>query len=205
MRNYGAKAINLIPFLFEPMTKPHKNSHPDWSVLLQRIKDELESLSESDREWIKARLAVIEATQIALDELFCKAGGAESCAGCDGTCCGCGQHHITLTNLLAYLLEGEDPPAPDFSRTCPYLGEMGCRLPVARRPYNCITFFCEILDDRLDPAERKRLRTLDHQLRSQYLIVAERYPVATLRGLWIGLERSGEGQLLRSTDKDVLE
>lgn len=186
------------------MTNLQKTSHLDWPSLLQEIKDELESLSESDRGWIKARLAAIEGIQITLDELFRKVGGAESCAECDGACCGCGRHHFTLTNLLAYLLEGEDPPAPDFSRTCPYLGEIGCRLPVARRPYNCITFFCETLDDRLDHPERERLRTLDQQLRSQYLIIAERYPLASLRGLWIGLERAGDGQLLRSTDKDVL-
>lgn len=184
------------------MTKPRENTHPDWPTLLQRTRDELDSLSAADRSWIKERLALIEVTQIALDELFCKAGGAEACAGCDGACCGCGRHHFTLTNLLAYLLEGETPPTPDFNCTCPYLGNSGCRLSVSRRPYNCITFFCETLDNRLDSADRERLRTLDRQLRSQYQLVAERYPVASLRGLWIGLERAGAGQLLCSTNKE---
>lgn len=187
------------------MTSPHKNSHPDWLSLLQGISDELKSLSEPDKEWLKKRLAAIEATQLALDELFSQAGGAESCAGCDGACCGCGRHHITLTNLLAYLLEGEDPPSPDFSSTCPYLGDQGCRLPVARRPYNCITFFCEILDDRLDSADREQLRLLDCRLRNEYQRIAERYPAASLRGLWIALERVGDGHLLHSLDKGMVE
>jgi hypothetical protein len=187
------------------MTK-HLDINPaDWSLLLQRINLEIAMLSVAEREWLKERLAVIAANQLALDELFSKADGAESCTGCDGACCGCGRHHITLTNLLAYLLEGEDPPAPDFSRTCPYLGDSGCRLPVARRPYNCITFFCETLENRLNPVQCEQLRILDRQLRNEYQRIAERYPAASLRGLWIALERVGDGHLLHSLDKGMVE
>jgi hypothetical protein len=177
----------------------------DWSALLQRINLEIATLSISEREWLKGRLAVIAVTQLALDELFSKVDGAEACAGCDGACCACGRHHTTLTNLLAYLLEGEEPPTPDFSRTCPYLGDLGCRLPVARRPYNCITFFCEILDDRLESADREQFRVLDCRLRNEYQLIAERYPAASLRGLWIALERVGDGHLLHSLDKGMVE
>jgi len=185
------------------MTEQHKDHWPDWPVILQRIKCEVATLSNLERDWLKERLAVIELTQLALDELFCKVGGVESCAVCDGTCCGCGRHHINLTNLLAYLLNGEEPPAPDFSGTCPYLGDRGCSLPVARRPYNCITFFCETLDDRLDSFDRGRLHMLDQQLRAEYQRVAERYPAATLRGLWIALERVGSGKLMYSPENVV--
>jgi hypothetical protein len=187
------------------MITHQQNNWPDWPALLQRINREITTLSILERQWLKQRLAVIAATQLALDELFSKAGGADVCTGCDGACCGCGRHHLTLTNLLAYLLEGEAPPAPDFSCTCPYLGDLGCRLPVARRPYNCITFFCEILEERLTPAQCEQLRTLDRQLRNEYQRVAERYPAASLRGLWIALERVGGGQLLRVSDKDMVE
>ena len=185
------------------MAKQHKKAHPDWPALLQRIRRELDALSEADSMWLKERLEVIEATQLALDELFCKAGGIEACAGCDGECCGCGRHHITLTNLLAYLLEGEDPPTPDFSRTCPYLGELGCLLPVARRPYNCITFFCEILEDRMSSVDRLQLRKLDRKLRNEYQRIEERHSAASLRGLWIALERVGDGRLLCSSENVV--
>lgn len=194
-----------VPLLSLPMTMYPEISQSDWLALLQRINREIGLLSNVERDWLQERLALIAADQVALDELFSKAGGAESCAGCDGACCGCGRHHLTLTNLLAYLFDGEDPPAPDFSSTCPYLSDLGCRLPAARRPYNCITFFCEALDDRLDSVERARLQTLDRQLRSQYQLIAERYPAASLRGLWIGLERVGGGQLLGSLAKDVVE
>ena len=187
------------------MTKHLEDNRPDWPALVQRVKREIATLSKLERQWLEERLAAIALTQLALDELFSKAGGAEACAGCDGACCGCGRHHITLTNLLAYLLEGQDPPAPDFNSTCPYLGALGCRLPVARRPYNCITFFCETLEARMDDGEREALRTLDIRLRSAYQSIAERYPAASLRGLWIAMERVGGGQILRLSDKDVVE
>lgn len=187
------------------MTEQKKNNQPDWPALLQRIGSELANLGHSELSWLKERLAVIDATQLALDELFCKAGGLDSCVGCDGACCDCGRHHITLTNLLAYLLDGDVPPAPDFSRPCPYLSDRGCRLPVTRRPYNCITFFCETLDACMDDCDRKALRTLDHRLRSAYQSIAERYPAASLRGLWIAMENVGNGRLLGSSNGDVLK
>jgi hypothetical protein len=187
------------------MTKINRDHQLDWPALLQRINHELAMLDAVERAWLKDRLAVIAATQKVLDELFGKAGGNESCAGCNGACCACGRHHITLTNLMAYLLEGEDPPVPNFNSTCPFLGPSGCRLTVARRPYNCITFFCETLEDRLDPVECEQLRSLDRKLRNEYERVAARYPAASLRGLWIALERVGGGQLLRSATKVMIE
>ncbi len=169
-----------------------------WQDILPAISAELAALSAEEREWLQSRVDEIASLQESLDALYRRADGLEACAGCDGACCGCGRHHLTLTNLLGYLLDGQDPPSPDFSRTCPFLGAQGCLLPVARRPYNCITFFCEILDERLDEAERERLKELDHRLRHEYELVAQRYPVASLRGLWIALGRHDGRFLLRS-------
>lgn len=178
------------------MIREKKIRPADWPKLLQKLRDELVALGESDRQWLRQRLASIAAIQLDLDHLFQAAGGARSCAECDGACCGCGRHHLTLTNLLAYLLAGEAPPVPDLSKTCPYLGESGCLLPVDRRPYNCITFFCEHLEANLSAADRQQLRLLDRQLRQEYLCLAERYPAASLRGLWIALERIGDGEIM---------
>ena len=178
------------------MTKEQKINPADWPALLQKLRSELIALGEADRQWLRDRLDSIAAIQMDLDDLFCTAGGARACAECDGACCGCGRHHVTLTNLLAYLLEDEEPPAPDFSKTCPSLGESGCRLPVARRPYNCITFFCEQLEENLSEENRQQLRLLDQQLRCEYQALAERYPAASLRGIWIALERIGDGEIL---------
>ncbi len=178
------------------MNQTSDNHQPNWSALLQSISLEVASLGNDERAWLKQRLAAIAALQVELDELFCKAGGLTACRDCDGACCGCGRHHVTLTNLLAYLLEDETPPAPDFSRTCPFLAERGCLLTVDRRPYNCITFFCETLEEQLDADDCKALRSLDQRLRNQYQRIAARYPAASLRGLWIALQRLGDGALL---------
>ncbi len=180
------------------MSKVQRNNYPDWPLLQKRIRDEVAQLDEHDRDWLKMRLETIGELQLELDNLFVRAGGATACADCAGECCGCGRHHITLTNLLAYAVAGEVPPVPDFSKTCPYLGEAGCVLPVSCRPYNCITFFCEQLERTLCSEDQQRLRDLDQRLRKEYQAVAERYPAASLRGLWIAMERIGDGQILIS-------
>jgi len=178
------------------MTREQKIILADWPALLQKLRDELVALDGADRQWLRDRLDSIAAIQLNLDDLFRLAGGVRVCAKCDGACCGCGRHHVTLTNLLAYLLADDEPPAPDLGKTCPYLAEQGCRLPVSRRPYNCITFFCEQLEENLSEQSRQQLRFMDQQLRREYQALAERYPAASLRGIWIALERIGDGEIL---------
>lgn len=178
------------------MPREQKIKPFDWPALLQKLRDELAVLEESDRQWLKSRLDSIAAIQLDLDNLFHVADGVRTCALCAGACCACGRHHLTLTNLLTYLLADEAPPAPDLDKTCPYLGESGCRLSVDRRPYNCITFFCEQLEENLSAEGRQQLRLLDRQLRQEYQCLAERYPSASLRGLWIALERIDGGNIL---------
>ena len=187
------------------MNKTADQQHPDWPALLRKARLELTTLGDDEKAWLRERLAVIAKIQTELDRLFCKAGGLKACMCCHGTCCGCGRHHLTLTNLLAYLLEGETPPQPDFSRTCPFLGEQGCLLTVDRRPYNCITFFCETLENQLPDDDCEALRSLDRHLRDEYQQIAARYPAASLRGLWIALQRLGDGALLNSTGGDVIK
>ena len=176
-----------------------------WTTLLEKLGEEFAGLDTEDRQWLVARITAIEALQQELDGLFRKAGGVSVCADCDGECCGCGRHHLTLVNVLAYLVADELPPFPDFTKTCPYLGDAGCLLPVSRRPYNCITFFCEQLEGRLDKEQQLQLRILDQELRREYLAVAERYPAASLRGVWIALKQIGNGQILRSCSTDVVK
>lgn len=170
----------------------------DWPALLDALRRELDLLDADERLWLAQQVERAGALQAEIDALFLAVGGPTACAGCDGACCDCGRHHLTLTNLLGYLLDGADPPTPDFSRACPFLGDHGCLLPVARRPYNCITFFCDILDAQLNAADRAQLADLDRRLRAVYEEVARRFPLASLRGLWIALERAGGRFLLRA-------
>jgi len=175
-----------------------KNRPVNWGSLIKQLEHELTALCPEERAWLKSRAFHIGEIQQDLDKLFQQAGGLLACADCDGECCGCGRHHLTLINLIAFLIEGDVPPVPDFARTCPFMGEAGCLLPVARRPYNCITFFCEILEERLDQEGREELKMLDQKLREEYEKVERRYVAGTLRGIWIGLDRvAGQAVLKR--------
>ena len=197
-------AERRVPLIVS-MDKSLKKHPVNWLALIAQIRNELSVMPVKERAWLEARVAAIGEIQHALNRLFQKAGGIQACAVCDGECCDCGRHHLTLINIIAFLVDGDVPPAPDFENPCPFLGDRGCLLPAARRPYNCITFFCDTLDERLDEQGRREVEALDQQLRNEYERVEKRYPVATLRGIWMGLERVFGDQLLRRGDKEVVQ
>lgn len=169
-----------------------------WATTLVRVRNELAKLPLADRAWLAAQVSRIGELQVELDRLFRGADGPASCAACLGGCCGGARHHVTLTNLLGYLLAGEEPPAPDFSLICPQLGEDGCRLPAEHRPFNCIIFLCERIDGSLTDAQRTAFSGIEDELRTAYHAVAERCPGASLRGLLLAAARVGSRPLLMS-------
>ena len=173
-----------------------------WAATLARAQQELPALPVAERQWLAARIADIGSLQGELDRLFRDINGPAVCIACRGGCCSRARHHTTLTNLLGFLLGNEDLPEPDFTLDCPYLGSQGCRLPVARRPFNCVIFLCEALDARLSEAQRAAFSSAERRLRAAYEAVAGRCPGASLRGLLIAAVRLGERPLLsRSSHK----
>ncbi len=160
-----------------------------WDAMLRRARQDFNVLPRQELEWLRSKLQVIAKGQLAMDQLFREIGGDVACAVCVGACCGSGRHHFTLANLLAYLVDNQLPPRADFARSCPFLGKNGCLLPVAKRPYACITFFCEHLDERLDQKQGALLRSLDQSLRAAYQAISDRYVGGSLQGLWLAMER----------------
>jgi len=169
-----------------------------WAATLGRARGELAYLPATERNWFAVQVARVGRLQEELYLLFVAIGGPELCTACLGGCCGGAKHHATLTNLLGYLLNGEEPPWPDFSRTCPFLGHCGCRLAAARRPFNCIIFLCETLDGRLTGEQRQLFVQTERQLRAVYEAVAARCPGASLSGLLLAAARVGDRPLLPS-------
>lgn len=167
-----------------------------WEATVARARRELAALPAAERAWLARQVSRIGRLQQRLDRLFHALDGPQLCAFCSGGCCGCAKHHATLTNLLGYLLASAAPPVPDFSSTCPFLGERGCRLPAAHRPFNCIIFFCETLDGRLSDSQRQRVARTEAALRATYQAVADRCPGASLRGLLMAAARAGSRPLL---------
>jgi hypothetical protein len=167
-----------------------------WVATLARARSELANLPAAERNWLAVQVASIGRLQEELDCLFDAIGGPELCTSCLGGCCSGAKHHATLTNLLGYLLSGEEPPWPDFTQTCPFLGRCGCRLTAARRPFNCIIFLCEALDRRLTSEQRQLFVSTEGQLRATYEAVAACCPGASMRGLLLAAARVGDRPLL---------
>lgn len=174
----------------------HQQRSQRWQQLLEQIAAEYRGLSEAEKVWIRERLQQIERLQQDLNRLFEQGSGLQSCSGCLGECCAKGHNHMTLANLLGYLQRGELPPAADFSRTCPFLGERGCLLAIERRPYNCISFVCDIIEKFLTSVEVAEFYALEQQLRTLYQQFADRYVGGSLTGLLLQQERLGKRPFL---------
>ena len=178
-----------------------RNVHSEetlWRQTLAAVRHELTGLAPAERSWLAAHLQAMGALQERLQALFVAAGGPTLCRDCDGACCGCGRNHLTLGNLLAMLLAGDEPPAPDWSAPCPWLGADGCRLGTPRRPFNCVSFICEAVEARLSSQERDSFCALERELRLGYEELARRYLGAGRQGLLLRAERIGaQGFLTR--------
>jgi len=167
-----------------------------WQRIVDGLEEEVLHLPPSERAWIASRLERIGELQDELHALFLKGEGLEACRECGGSCCDRGRHHATLVNLLGFLLAGKQPPLPDFKRPCPFLGETGCLMEPAGRPFNCITFICGEIEDRLDTAGREAFYVFERELRRLYGEFDARYAGSSLRGILIRASRLEDGDLL---------
>ncbi len=165
-----------------------------WQQLQQRLGRELATLPESEHLWLRRQLADIARLQEQLHAYFLTAEGEAACRDCLGACCAHGKHHLTLANLIAAHVNGIEL-SPDEAFTCPLLTPQGCQLPVAQRPFNCVTFICERIEDALLPAQRDDFYRLERLLRRCYEAFDRRYAGSSLRGIYIRLERLGERPL----------
>ncbi|MCD6525424.1 MAG: hypothetical protein J7K75_00300 [Desulfuromonas sp.] len=177
------------------MTFDSQQAARRWQQIVLDVRKEVFSLREDERLWIVQHLALIKNLQQQIHSLFIGANGPELCHNCLGSCCELGHNHMTLANLLSALLSDSLPQA-DFERTCPFLGEQGCTLDVPVRPYNCVTFICDAVENALSPEERNRFYALDQQLRSLYLAFDQRYIGSSLQGLLIRSQSMPGNQFL---------
>lgn len=171
-----------------------------WKKIVDSLRHEVASLAAAERAWISARLAAIALLQEELHDCVRACGSEALCGACPEHCCGQGKNHPGLVNLLFYLFAGEELPA-DFSAPCPQLSPSGCLFPPARRPFNCITFNCERVEERLPAAQRQRLHALETALRALYESFAVRYAGAGPQGLLIRAETLGLRPMLARCDK----
>jgi hypothetical protein len=154
-----------------------------WQEVVSRVAEEWEGLPYPEQVWATEHTLRIVNLQERLHQLFLDVGGAGICSDCNGDCCGHGKFHPTLVNLLACLITEQPFPEPEFDQYCPYLGVSGCQFPPGLRPYNCISFICEQIENRLDPDKVGEFYQLEKEIREQYELFASRYVGASMRGI----------------------
>lgn len=104
------------------------------------------------------------------------AEGALICALCGGACCRVGRYHPTALEVLTFLAQGDAPPEPDFDGgACPFLGASGCRIPPERRPFTCVIFICDRIDERLSDGDREHFIQLEGDLRALRITISEQF------------------------------
>ena len=167
-----------------------------WHRIVVAVTAEYAALPATERAWLLPRIEKVERLQARLHGFFEKADGARLCRACEGKCCARGKHHLTLVNLLLALREGHRPPEPDFASTCPFLGPAGCLLDISCRPFNCLSFLCEQVEDRLEPADLAAFYSLERQLRACYEEFEGRYAGAGMSGLMLRADRLGDESFL---------
>jgi len=175
-----------------------------WQKLVAQICREYTHLELVEKSWIARHCQLIGVLQEKLDQLFMQAQGEDICRNCQGECCALGHNHLTLANLLALVGASQQLPRLDFSQTCPLLTAQGCQLPAAYRPYNCVSFVCEQIENRLTSQHKTEFYQIEKDLRQLYRLFLERYPGASLSGLFIAADRLQGRPFLQRTPASLI-
>ena len=118
------------------------------------------------------------------------------CERCNGICCRYGKHHFTAVELIVYLVSERELFTPSFENpVCPYIGDTGCLMAPELRPFNCIIFICEDLDNRLDESSRAELSAIEKKLRQLYLRIDQLLGNRFGNGLLISYQRSFDSNM----------
>ena len=140
-----------------------------WDRGVAALCAEFSGFSQGQRNTASRLATAIITCKSNLHLIIKKAGAEAICTDCQGECCRGGKNHVGAVDLLVYLCEGIDLFEPYFEQEfCPYLSDCGCMMAPEFRPYNCITFVCEQVDDLVPPGEKARLLDLERELRYLY-------------------------------------
>ena len=160
-----------------------------WHDGVRRVTRGFSLLPEPDLERLGTLCNLMMEQKRALQALVARVDCGSHCAGCGGACCVSGKYHFTAVDLLVYLAKGEPLFAPLFDNgLCPYLGDAGCLTAPQYRPFTCITFNCELIEDLLSGDEVASFYRLEKELRGTY---------GEIRSLFPG--KSMDGALLKGT------
>jgi hypothetical protein len=140
-----------------------------WDRGVAAVRKEYAGLSPLDKAQVGRCATAIKSLKKILHRIAEEVGAAGICAQCFGECCKSGKNHFKAVDLFVYLNDEKELFTPCFERgICPYLGACGCLMGPEFRPYNCITFICERVEELLGAAEMERFYAVERELRSLY-------------------------------------
>lgn len=166
-----------------------------WNKAVELLGREYVSLSSRLRDVVESKSRRMMELKGELHRFAEGADCSAICADCGGECCRSGKYHFTVVDALVCFSTGKPIVTPRFDRVhCPCLGEAGCLMEPAYRPFNCITFNCERIENRLEPAEVERFYSLEKALRLDYREVEEMFGNRYMHGLLMNFERDVLGK-----------
>jgi len=159
------------------------NFEEQWENGVRVVKLAFLALSERERAKLQGLSTALREQKCAMQALVAQVGAASHCARCGGECCVAGKYHFTRADLVIYLVTGATLFEPLFGNgLCPYLGRSGCLIPPAYRPFNCITFNCERIEDLLSAREVSCFYQMERDLRRIYGEIRSLFPRKSLEG-----------------------
>lgn len=162
-----------------------------WDQGVATVWKEYNVLSSSLKAHLNKCAAAVKSCKQTLDLIGEGVRAAGICAQCRGECCKGGKNHVTTVDLLVYLGEGKKIFTPLFEQgICPYLGDKGCIMEPEYRPFNCVTFICERIEEVLGPLEKERFYTVERELRNLYDGFEQLFDNSLRYGLLSNYERS---------------
>ncbi|MBT1076432.1 hypothetical protein [Geobacter grbiciae] len=145
------------------------NDRERWDCAIAAVSADYAALPSALQGEVKALATAIREARRELHSLAQEMGSGAICASCGGQCCLRGKYHVTVADILVFLAEGELLFTPRFNRdVCPYLDDYGCMMAPSLRPFPCITFNCERIEELWEPERIAAFYRRERQLRALY-------------------------------------
>lgn len=155
----------------------------EWREAVSKVTAAFERLPDAVRLELERLCRDMVAHKEAMQQLAARVDAARHCAGCGGACCVRGKYHFGAVDLLVYLSTAKPLFAPRFDNgLCPFLGEPECLIPAGYRPFNCITFNCDLIEDQLTRDEVSRFYRMEQELKARYAQIRSLFPARSMDG-----------------------
>lgn len=154
-----------------------------WQAGVREVHGVFGNLSAEQLLRLRDLTVELKALKAEMQSLVAAIGAGSHCADCGGECCVAGKYHFSKVDLLVYLVDAAPLFEPLFDNgLCPYLAPHGCLIPADYRPFNCITFNCERIEDLLPDDDLAAFYAGERELRRCYGEIRSLFPDHSMHG-----------------------